>query len=109
MSDTATLERCACGEPAVANGTECSTCFLERLRSVNNGFAPTRSLGAGQMDWTKSKRWESRLEDYRKTRHEGSQPATTRRRDIEASKRISDVTGRAHRADKAALDAAGRV
>ena len=109
MSDTATLERCACGEPATANGRECPTCYRERLGSVNNGFAPTRSLGAGQMDRTKSKRWDGRLEDYAKTRHEGSQPATTRRRDIEASKRISDVTGRAHRADQAALDAAGRV
>jgi len=107
MSDTATLERCACGEPAVANGTECSDCFLERLRSVNNGFAPTRSLGAGQMDRTKTKRWDGRLEDYAKVRREGSQPVTTRRRDIEASKRESDRTGAAHRADRAALEAAG--
>jgi hypothetical protein len=85
----------------VANGVECSTHFLERLRSVNTGFAPTRSLGAGQMDRTKSRRWDSRLEDYRKVRHEGSQPATTRRSDIETAKRISDVTGSAHRADTA--------
>lgn len=97
----APMSTCACGAAATANGVECPEHFLERLRSVRTGFAPTRSLGAGQMDRTASKRWEGRLEDYRRVRHEGSQPATTRRRDIEASKRISDRTGQAHRADTA--------
>jgi hypothetical protein len=101
--------KCWCGSDANANGTECSMHYLERLRSVQTTFAPTRSLGAGQTDRTKSKRWDNRLEDYRRVRHEGSQPATTRRSDIEVAKRESDRTGVAHRADEAALAAAGRA
>jgi hypothetical protein len=99
--------KCWCGDDATANGTECSTHYLERLRSVQTSFAPTRSLGAGQMDTTASRRHEARLEDYRRVRLEGSQPATTRRSDIEVAKRESDRTGAAHRADRAALEAAG--
>jgi len=101
--------KCWCGADATANGTECSTHYLERLRSVQSSFAPTRSLGAGKMDTTASRRQEARLEDYRRVRYEGSQPASTRRRDIEATKRESDRTGAAHRADRAALEAAGRM
>jgi hypothetical protein len=99
----------SCGAEPTANGRECPDCFRERLGSVSVGFAPTRSLGAGQMDRTKTRAWENRLEDYRKVRVEGSQPATTRRSDIEATKRESDRTGAAVRADRAALEAAGRL
>lgn len=93
------METCACGEPASANGRECPECFRVRLGSVQQGFAPTRSLKAGQMDRTASKRWEHRLEDYQHTRQEGIQPLTTRTRDIEEAKRASDETGQAFRAD----------
>ena len=98
--------KCWCGAEANANATECSVHYLERLRSVQTAFAPTRSLGAGQTDRTKSKRWDGRLEEYRKVRMEGSQPASTKRSDIERAKEISDRTGSAHRADAAALAAA---
>jgi hypothetical protein len=101
--------KCACGAEATANGTECSEHYLERLRSVTSSFAPTRSFGAGKMDTTRSRRHESRLEDYRRVRLEGNQPVSTRQRDIDASKLISDRTGAAHRADRAALEAAGRL
>jgi hypothetical protein len=101
--------KCWCGAQATANGAECSTHYLERLRSVQTAFAPTRSIGAGQIDPTLSRQHESRLEDYRRVRYEGNQPASTRRADIEVAKRESDRTGVAHRADRAALDAAGRA
>jgi len=107
MSDSLVLERCACGEPATANGRECPDHFRERLGSVQQGFAPTRTLGAGQMDRTASKRMESRLEDYRKVRYEGIQPLSTRQRHIDQAKELSDLTGSAHRADRAAREAAG--
>lgn len=89
---------CECGELATANERECPRCFRERLGSVSQGFAPTRSLGAGQMDRTASRRWESRLEDYRATRKEGIQPKGTRRRQIDEAKRISDDRGAAYMA-----------
>lgn len=93
LVDPGAITRCACGEPASANGRECASCFRDRLASVNSGFTPTRSAGAGQIDPVKSHRWDHRLEDYRKVRKEGSQPKSTKRRDIEATKRASDQIG----------------
>jgi hypothetical protein len=34
MSETLSPPRCVCGEPATANGRECPTHFLARLRSI---------------------------------------------------------------------------
>jgi len=96
---------CACGAPATANGRECPSCFLGRLFTVGNGFTPTRDRG--QIDPKKSRRWDSRLEDYRRVRMEGSQPRTTKRRDIDAAKRASDTAGQAFRADATALSMKG--
>jgi hypothetical protein len=92
---------CECGAPATANGRECPACFHDRLATVRSAFTPTRTAGAGQIDPEKSRRWDSRLDDYRRTRAEGSQPKSTRRRDIEAAKAASDRAGRAFRADRA--------
>lgn len=92
--------RCACGADATANGRECGSCFRERLGTVHSGFAPSRSAGAGQVDPVKTRRFENRLEDYRAVRYEGSQPRTTRRRDIDATKAASDVLGSAVRHDR---------
>ncbi len=89
--------RCACGAEATANGTECPRCFLARLRSVRMAFSPTRSAGAGQIDPEASRRWMSRLEDYARVRKEGSQPRSTRRRDIDEAKRQSDLMGAPYR------------
>jgi hypothetical protein len=93
---------CACGAPASSNGRECPACFRDRLATVSNGFTPTREHG--QIDPEKSRRWDSRLEDYRRTRAEGSQPRSTRRRDIETAKATSDRAGRAFRADRASRE-----
>lgn len=94
----ALVSLCACGMPATA-GTErgeCPDCFRARLGSVRSAFAPTRSLGAGKMlGATPAREWESRLEDYRKVRAEGSQPPGTTRRDVELTKRASDIAGAA--------------
>ncbi len=97
------MNECACGRTASANGSECPDCYRARLGSVQQGFAPTRSLGAGQMDRTLSRRFESRLEDYRKVRAEGIQPNGTRRHQIEDAKRVSDVMGEAFRGDAGAI------
>lgn len=90
---------CPCGALASAGSSrgECGCCFRERLSTVSNGFTPTR--GRNQIDPAKSRRWDSRLEDYRRVRMEGSQPRTTKRRDIDAAKRISDEVGAPFRAD----------
>lgn len=93
--------RCRCGNPASSGSHrgECPSCFRERLGTVQTAFAPTRSVGAGQVDRTSSKRWDNRLEDYRRVRMEGSQPRTTKREHIEEAKRISDEVGAPFRAD----------
>lgn len=44
-------------------------------------------------DFTRQKRWEGELADYRKLRAEGSQPRGTDRAHLEATKRVSDKTG----------------
>ncbi len=104
MEPMSAVPRCRCGEPATANGRECGACFRDRLCSVHNGYTPTRTVGAGQVDPAKTRRWDSRLEDYRKVRHEGSQPAGTKRRQIDAAKRRSDEAQAAFRADRTNLE-----
>lgn len=103
MTTPATLgsmeSTCACGAPPTANGRECGDCYRSRLGSVSVGFAPTRSLGAGQVDTQASRRFENRLHDYAAVRHEGIQPRGTKRRDIDEAKAISDTAGAAFRAD----------
>lgn len=97
---------CACGAPATSGSShdECPGCFRDRIRSVRSGFAPTRSLGAGQMDPAKTHTFENRLDDFRSVAAEGSVPRTTRRDAIEEAKRVSDQTGEAFRADRASLE-----
>jgi len=95
-----TTPLCACGQPATFNGRECPSCARDRLGSVNSAFTPTRTAGAGQVDPVKSRRWDNRLEDYRKVRKEGSRPKSTKRRDIEATKRASDLAGAPVRAGR---------
>lgn len=51
------------------------------------------------MDLTKQKKWDNELDAYRSAVAEGIQPATTKMKDIEAARRISDATGQAFRAD----------
>jgi hypothetical protein len=81
---------CACGAEATANGRECPPCYRTRLRSVHNGFTPSRSVGAGQIDPQKTRSWFSELGQYKRARDDGIQPATTKRRDTESAMRISD-------------------
>jgi hypothetical protein len=82
------VNTCACGEPASANGRECGACYRERLRSVSNGYRPSVH-----------RRWDGRLERYRQTRMEGSQPRGTTTAAIDEARQLSDLTGQAFRAD----------
>lgn len=91
---------CRCGLPATANGRECPACFRARIASVCVGYAPSRSLGAGRLDTAASRKMMRRLEAYRQARAEGIQPRTTRRFDIDMARRLSDLAGRAFRADR---------
>jgi hypothetical protein len=91
--------RCACGREATANGRECGSCYRERLGSVSNGFTPTR--GRARFDSSKGRKHMSRLERYKATREEGSQPASTRSSDIDAARAASDRTGKPFRSDLA--------
>lgn len=91
--------RCACGSEATANGVECPSCYRERLGSVSNGFTPTR--GRARFDSSKGRKHMSRLERYKATREEGSQPASTKAADIDAARAVSDATGKPFRADLA--------
>lgn len=50
---------------------------------------------ANGMDLTAQKRWDSELDAYRAARAEGLQPASTKRKDIDAAKAVSDKTGKA--------------
>lgn len=95
---TETLERCVCGEPATSGSSrnECGSCYRNRLLSIGNGFTPTRTDGH---DPEKNRRWYNRLDRYKRTREEGSTPASTSTRAIDQARRISDETGRAFRAD----------
>lgn len=81
---------CACGAPATANDRECGSCFRERLGSVSAASASP----------AENRSWANRLERYRATRAEGSQPSSTRTQAIDDARRLSDATGRAFRSDQ---------
>lgn len=83
------VNTCACGAPATANDRECPVHFLERIGSISHMVSSPAS----------NRRWDNRLERYRATRAEGSQPTSTRTRDIDAARAASDETGQAFRAD----------
>ena len=57
------------------------------------------SNSAKNFDMTREKKWNAELDAYRGAVAEGIQPATTKMRDIQEAKRISDKTGQPFRAD----------
>lgn len=76
------------------------------------GCTPTRSIGAGQQDRTRSKKWESRIDAYKDLRRQGVQPEGTKWSDIRNASDASDKYGFAFNADKGDVlvnDKAGRA
>jgi hypothetical protein len=91
------VKLCACGRPVNSGGSECSACWLVRVRSVSLvGATPTRT---GSSDHSVEVRKQYQLERYAKARKEGIQPATTSPRSVDIALRLSDETGTAFRAD----------
>lgn len=63
---------------------------------MGNGYTPSRTSGR---DDGATKRKDARLNEYAGLRKEGQQPRATTSEAIEETKRRSDATGTAHRAD----------
>lgn len=66
------------------------------LRSM--GIRVTGANSAAGRSTTAERKWNKNLADYRAARAEGIQPASTRPKDIEQAKILSDYTGQAFRA-----------
>ena len=66
------------------------------LQSKRVKVAYCNSAGGG--DYTAQKKWDSELDAYRAAKAEGIQPATTRRKDIDAALAVSDKTNTAFQA-----------
>jgi len=88
-----------CGTPIEKSASderiECGRCWRARILTISNGFTPTRTVGAGQVDPDASREWEGHLDEYARARAEGIQPATTERKDVQAAKAFSDEMGEA--------------
>lgn len=82
--------RTGCTEKTHSSYAECLRAGLPRIAYSNS---------AGGWDATRQKKWDAELDAYRAATAEGIQPATTKMRDIQEAKRISDQTGTAFRAD----------
>jgi len=86
-----------CGKPIEKSASDeriqCGRCWRMGILTVRNGFTPSRTVGAGQIDPAASKEWDGELAEYAAARAEGIQPATTRRKDIQAAKAFSDEMG----------------
>jgi len=67
---------------------ECLRAGLPRIAYANS---------ANNMDYSAQKAWDRELDSYREAKAEGLQPASTKQRDIDAAKRISDATGTPYR------------
>lgn len=61
---------------------ECRECWKERVASI----------GVPRGDPGKQRKWDSRLERYRRARKEGIQPRSTRSKDIDIARKVSDET-----------------
>ena len=65
--------------------------YGECMRSKSTKVAYANS--ANNMDYSAQRAWDKELDSYREAKAEGLQPASTKQRDIDAAKRISDATG----------------
>ena len=65
------------------------------LRSKRAAVMGLESTGN---DYTTQKKWDRDLDEYRKVRAEGIQPASTNRQSVEDAKILSDVAGQAYQA-----------
>ena len=83
---------------ACTTGCQTKTCesYAACLRGKRTKVAYANS--AGGYDLTAQKKWDKDLDLYRQARAEGIQPATTKRKDIEAAMRVSDTTNTAFQA-----------
>lgn len=68
--------------------------YAECLRSANVRVAYCDS--ANGMDYTRQRKWDNELAEYRQLKAEGSQPKGTTRYHIDNAKRASDATGSAY-------------
>lgn len=84
-------ENCSTGCP-----TKDHASFGECLRGKSLKVAYCNS--ASGHDRSRQKQWDRDLQAYRDARAEGHQPKTTMRRDVEAAKKIGDMTGKAFQA-----------
>jgi hypothetical protein len=86
------MSNCSSGCP-----TQDHDSYGECLRSKGMRIGWARShLG---VDFTRQKKWDKRLAEYRDARRQGIQPASSKLRDIRAAVDISNKTGVAFRAD----------
>ena len=53
---------------------------------------------AGGMDFTAQKKWDRDLDAYKDARRQGIQPATTKRKDVDAAVHMSNKTGTPYQA-----------
>ena len=81
--------------------------YGECLRAASLRVAYTNSTNG--YDYTKQKRWDKELQDYRDARAQGNEPEGTDRRSIDEAVRMSDMIGKAHDAANpiASLEALG--
>lgn len=73
----------------------CFGCKAKGLQ-FSTGDANGKVIESG----TSQKKWNSELENYRKARAEGIQPAGTTRRHVEEARKASETLGKAYDADK---------
>ena len=83
-----------CSSGCPAPGTHAS--YGECMRSKSTKVAYCDS--ANNRDATTQKKWDSELDAYRAAKAEGIQPATTKRKDIDAALAVSDKTNTAFQA-----------
>lgn len=82
--------RTGCVEKSHSSYAECLRAGAPRISYANS---------ANGLDRTQQQKWDAEIASYRQARAEGMQPASTKQKDIDAARRISDATGTAFRAD----------
>lgn len=82
-------------------GENCSTSCLTKDHLTFGECMKAKNVRVGYcqsvkgLDYTRQKKWDQNLDDYRAARAEGIEPRTTWPADVEKAKRVSDETGEA--------------
>ena len=83
---------------ACTSGCATKDCESYAACLQGKGVKVAYANSAGGMDYSAQKKWDRDLDAYKDARRQGIQPATTKRKDVDAAVHMSNKTGAPYQA-----------